>query len=162
MISFIFAMDRNRAIGYQNDLPWHLPNDLAFFKRVTTGHTIVMGRKTYDSIGRPLPKRRNIIITRNESFTAEGCEVVHTKEELQKKTVAEDEIFIIGGTEVFKLFWDVVDRLYVTYIDDTFKADTYFPEINELEWQLVSQEPGVIDEKNKHRHEFRIYERIRS
>ncbi|WP_062047474.1 dihydrofolate reductase [Bacillus sp. JCM 19034] len=160
MISFIFAMDRNRAIGYQNDLPWHLPNDLAFFKRVTTGHTIVMGRKTYDSIGRPLPKRRNIIITRNKSFMAEGCEVIHTKEELLNMTSAETETFIIGGTDIFNLFWDMVDRLYITYIDDTFKADTYFPVINEQEWRLISSEPGIIDEKNKHQHEFRIYERV--
>ncbi|GAE30292.1 dihydrofolate reductase [Halalkalibacter hemicellulosilyticus] len=161
MISFIFAMDQNRAIGYQNDLPWHLPNDLAFFKRVTTGHTIVMGRKTYESIGRPLPKRRNIIITRNDAFVAQGCEVVHTKEELQRLTAQEDEVFVIGGTEIFTLFWDAVDRLYVTYIDDTFKADTYFPNIDPKEWHLKSTEKGTVDEKNKHPHEFRIYERIR-
>ncbi|MCK0472739.1 dihydrofolate reductase [Halalkalibacter sp. APA_J-10(15)] len=162
MISFIFAMDQNRAIGYQNDLPWHLPNDLAFFKRVTTGHTIVMGRKTYESIGRPLPKRRNIIITRNDSFVAEGCEVVHTKEELQRLTSQENEVFIIGGTEIFNLFWDVVDRLYVTFIDDVFKADTYFPNINPQEWHLKSTEKGKVDEKNKYSHEFRLYERIRN
>lgn len=159
MISFVVAMDQNRAIGKENQLPWHLPADLAFFKRVTTGHTIVMGRKTFESIGRPLPNRRNIIVTRDDSYTAEGCEVVTTKSEVLELAEENKEMFVIGGTEIFSLFWDEVDRLHVTYIDEVFEADTYFPNIEESEWTLTSIDVGTVDEKNKYPHEFRMYDR---
>ncbi|WP_100405326.1 dihydrofolate reductase [Bacillus solitudinis] len=159
MISFIVAMDKQRAIGKDNDLPWHLPADLAHFKRITTNHTIVMGRKTYESIGRPLPKRRNIILTRNESFHAPGCEVVHTVDEVKAMISAEEECFVIGGAEVFKLMWNDVRRLYVTNIHETFGGDTFFPEISEEEWTLVSKEAGIIDERNRYPHDFCMYER---
>ncbi|MDT8858663.1 dihydrofolate reductase [Alkalihalobacillus sp. MEB130] len=161
MISFVVAMDQNRVIGKDNQLPWHLPADLAFFKKVTTGHTIVMGRKTYESIGRPLPKRRNVVLTRDEQYKAEGCDVVHTVEAVLDIAQQEDECFVIGGTEVFKLFWEHVDRLYVTYIDETFEGDTFFPEISDDEWEIVFVEKGVVDEKNRYRHEFRTYERVK-
>ncbi|MFC0559457.1 dihydrofolate reductase [Halalkalibacter alkalisediminis] len=160
MISFVVAMDRNRLIGKENQLPWHLPADLAYFKKVTTGHTIVMGRKTYESIGRPLPKRKNVVLTRSEGFEAEGCEVVHHVEDVLKMAKQEDEFFVIGGTQVFSLFWEHVDRLYVTYIDETFEGDTYFPEIDADSWELVSVEHGFVDEKNRYPHEFRLYERV--
>jgi dihydrofolate reductase len=159
MISFVVAMDQERVIGKENQLPWHLPADLAYFKRVTTGHTIVMGRKTYESIGRPLPKRRNVVLTRDRQYEAEGCEVVHSIEEVLNIVKQDEECFVIGGTEVFMLFWDHVDRLYVTYIDETFEGDTFFPEIDENEWEVVSVEEGIVDEKNRYRHEFRTYER---
>ncbi|MBP3949913.1 dihydrofolate reductase [Bacillus suaedae] len=159
MISFVVAMDQNRAIGKENQLPWHLPADLAFFKRVTTGHTIVMGRKTFESIGRPLPNRRNIIVTRDDSYVAEGCEVVTTKAEVLELAEENKEIFVIGGTEIFSLFWEEVDRLYVTYIDAVFEADTYFPNIEQSEWMLTSVDAGTVDEKNKYPHEFRMYDR---
>ncbi|MFF2156774.1 dihydrofolate reductase [Paenibacillus chitinolyticus] len=157
-ISFIFAMDRNNAIGIDNKLPWHLPADLKYFKKMTTGHPILMGRKTYDSIGRPLPNRDNIILTRQSGFEAEGCTVVHTVEEVLER-YTEGEVFVIGGTEVFLLFWPHVDKLYVTFIDDTFEADTFFPEIDPGEWTLVSDEPGIRDEKNPYDYTFRVYER---
>ncbi|WP_332695790.1 dihydrofolate reductase [Halalkalibacter lacteus] len=159
MISFVVAMDRNRLIGKENQLPWHLPADLAYFKRVTTGHTIVMGRKTYESIGRPLPKRKNVVLTRSEGYEAEGCEVVHDIEDVLQMAKQEKECFVIGGTEVFRLFWDYVDRLYVTYIDETFDGDTYFPKIEEEQWEIASVEMGKVDEKNRYPHEFRTYER---
>ncbi|MED1600041.1 dihydrofolate reductase [Alkalihalophilus marmarensis] len=159
MISYIVAMDNKRTIGANNDLPWHLPADLAHFKRVTSGHTIVMGRKTYESIGRPLPKRRNVILTRNKDFNAEGCEVVHQLEEVLDIAKQEEECFIIGGAELFKLFWNDTDRLYITHIDETFEGDTYFPEIKESEWEKVSDEAGTVDEKNRYPHTFCTYER---
>ncbi|MFC0469643.1 dihydrofolate reductase [Halalkalibacter kiskunsagensis] len=159
MISFVVAMDRNRLIGKENQLPWHLPADLAYFKKVTTGHTIVMGRKTYESIGRPLPKRKNVVLTRSKDYEAEGCEVVHDIFEVLQMAKQEDECFVIGGTEVFKLFWDYVDRLYVTYIDENFDGDTFFPEIEAQNWNIVSVEKGMMDEKNRYPHEFRIYAR---
>lgn len=158
-MSFIVAMDRNRVIGKNNQLPWHLPADLAYFKRVTSGHTIVMGRKTFESIGRPLPNRRNIVLTRNAGYKADGCEVVHAVENVVELCKQEDECFVIGGSELFSLFWNDVDRLYVTYIDEDIPGDTYFPEIDIEQWQLLSSEQGTVDEKNRYAHEFRIYER---
>jgi dihydrofolate reductase len=162
MISFVVAMDRNRLIGKENQLPWHLPADLAYFKKVTTGHTIVMGRKTYESIGRPLPNRKNVVLTRSEGYEAGGCEVVHDIDDVLQMARKEEECFVIGGTEVFRLFWNDVWRLYVTYIDEAFDGDTYFPEIDAENWNVVSVEKGTIDEKNRYPHEFRIYERKKS
>ncbi|NEW08127.1 dihydrofolate reductase [Paenibacillus sp. SYP-B3998] len=157
-ISFIFAMDRNRAIGINNKLPWHLPADLKFFKSVTMGHPILMGRKTYESIGKPLPGRRNIILTQNAEFQAEGCEVVHSVDEVVGM-FRDEELFVIGGAEIFKLLAVNVERKYVTYIDDEFEADTYFAETDLSEWTLVSTEQGERNEKNPYDYYFRIYDR---
>ncbi|MGA4718883.1 dihydrofolate reductase [Fictibacillus nanhaiensis] len=157
MISFVVAMDENRAIGKDNDLPWYLPNDLKHFKNVTMGKPIVMGRKTYESIGKPLPGRENIVVTRDEHYQAEGTTVVHSVEEVIHKEA--EELCVIGGTEIFKLFMPVADRLYVTEIHHTFDADTYFPEINRDEWREVSRESGTVDEKNKYPHDFVVYEK---
>ncbi|MBX9996073.1 dihydrofolate reductase [Priestia aryabhattai] len=160
VISFIFAMDKNRLIGKGNSLPWHLPADLKFFKQVTTGHPVVMGRKTHESIGKPLPGRENIILTRNISYDAKGCTVLNSIsaiEEMGKKE--KKEIFIIGGAEIYKLAFPIADRLYITTIDEEFEGDTYFPEFNESEWRLVSREKGLKDEKNPYDYYFTIYER---
>ena len=157
MISFVVAMDENRAIGKDNDLPWYLPNDLKHFKNVTMGKPIVMGRKTYESIGKPLPGRENIVVTRDEHYQAEGTTVVHSVDEVLKKEA--EELCVIGGTVIFKLFMPVADRLYVTEIHHTFDADTYFPEINRDEWREVSRESGTVDEKNKYPHDFVVYEK---
>ncbi|TWI60090.1 dihydrofolate reductase [Halalkalibacter nanhaiisediminis] len=162
MMSFIVAMDKNRVIGKDNQLPWHLPSDLAYFKKITSKNTIIMGRKTFESIGRPLPKRRNIILTRNQDFQAEGCEVIHDTQAVVELCKQENECFVIGGSELFSLFFEDVDRLYITYINEEFPGDTYFPEMKESEWQLLSAEQGTVDEKNHYRHEFRVYERITS
>lgn len=159
MISFILAMDENRVIGSGNKLPWHLPEDLKFFKRVTMGHPIVMGRKTYESIGRPLPGRKNIIITRNKDYTCDPCTIFHSVEEFlsYSKNDTDEEYFVIGGAEIFRSFIPVVDRLYITQIHHVFEGDTFFPNLNMKDWQLVSQEQGVKDEKNPFDYEFLIY-----
>ncbi|MEY8752035.1 dihydrofolate reductase [Alkalicoccobacillus gibsonii] len=161
MISYIFAMDEERAIGKNNDLPWHLPADFQFFKDTTKHHTIVMGRKTFDSLDKkPLPHRRNIIVTRNKDYLADGCEVVHTIDEAKALFHPDEETFVIGGTELFKLFMDDADRMYITRIEGVFNGDTFFPEVPEEEWKLVSSREGVVDEKNKHKHQYEVYERV--
>lgn len=159
-ISLIWAMDRRRLIGRNNGMPWRLPAEQAYFRTVTSGHAILMGRKTYDSLSKkPLPKRHNIVLTRERGFTAEGCTVVHTVEEALR--IAEREtVFVIGGSEVYALFLPVADRLYITEIDHEFEGDTYFPEFDLAEWRLVSREPGLTDEKNPYRYEFLVYERV--
>jgi dihydrofolate reductase len=157
-ISFIFAMDRNRAIGMNNKLPWHLPGDLKFFKTVTMGHPILMGRKTYESIGKPLPGRRNVILTQNFEFQAEGCEVIHSVQEAAQ-AFQDQELFVIGGAEIFRLFASDVDKMYITYIEHEFEADTYITELDLSEWTLVSSEQGERNEKNPYEYYFRIYQR---
>lgn len=160
MISFLFAMGENRVIGKDNDLPWHLPADLAYFKKVTLGHPIIMGRKTYESIGRPLPGRKNIVVTRNEHFAAEGCTVVHSVEEALSSLPKNEEIFVIGGTNLFEAFYGHADRMYVTFIHESFEGDTYFREIKDTEWRLVSTEENKKDQKNKYDYDFLVYDRI--
>jgi dihydrofolate reductase len=162
MISLLVAMDRNRVIGKNNQLPWHLPADLAYFKKLTMGHTIVMGRKTFESIGRVLPGRENVIVTRNPSFTKENCIIIHSIEKI-KKLAAEknDEIFIIGGAEIFKETLPFADRLYITKIEAEFPGDTFFPPFDESQWQLISCEKGPKDEKNPYDYYFLVYERKR-
>ncbi|RST72952.1 dihydrofolate reductase [Siminovitchia acidinfaciens] len=160
MISFLWAQDENGLIGNNNELPWRLPADLKYFKETTMGRPIVMGRKTYESIGRPLPGRTNIILTRDTAYTAEGCLVFHSKEDLLD-WIEENgpEVFITGGSEIFKLFLNHVDRLYVTKIRACFEGDTYFPEIDWEKWRLKSAEKGPKDDKNPYDYEFQIYER---
>ncbi|CAH0274705.1 Dihydrofolate reductase [Peribacillus sp. Bi96] len=160
MISLIVAMDQNRVIGKNNQLPWHLPADLQYFKKVTMGHPIVMGRKTFESIGRVLPGRENVIVTRNQDFKAEGCVVLH--DILQIKTYADNsdqEVFVIGGAEIFKEILPVTDRLYITEIHETFEGDTFFPLINEKEWDKTSSIQGTMDDKNRYAHDFIILQK---
>jgi len=160
MISFIVAMDKNRVIGKDNQLPWHLPADLKFFKRVTMGHPIIMGRNTYESIGKPLPGRENIIVTRNKEYAQEGCTIIHSVDELlQMASRQNEEVFVIGGAELFQATFSMADRLYITKIEEEFTGDTYFPEFNQSEWELVSQEKGIRDEKNPYEYFFTIYNR---
>ncbi|WML45007.1 dihydrofolate reductase [Neobacillus sp. PS3-40] len=161
MISFVVAMDENRVIGKNNQLPWHLPEDLKFFKKVTMGHPIAMGRKTHESIGRILPGRENIIITRNSGYHGEGCTVLYSIQEFVEYCQAsDDEFFVIGGAEIFKETFPNVDRLYLTRIHEEFDGDTYFPEFDLNKWKLVSKEKGIRDEKNPYDYEFCIYDRI--
>ncbi|RFU65453.1 dihydrofolate reductase [Peribacillus glennii] len=155
MISLLFAMDENRVIGKDNKLPWHLPADLNYFKNVTMGHPIVMGRKTFESIGRVLPGRENIVVTRNADFKLEGVTVLHSVDEVIKLADSSDrEIFVIGGAEIFKGILPQTDRLYITEIHHEFQGDTYFPAINEAEWEQLSSTPGIVDEKNRYPHDF--------
>jgi dihydrofolate reductase len=160
MISLLVAMDKNNLIGRDNDLPWRLPADLAYFKRVTMGHSIIMGRKTFDSIGRPLPGRENIIITRNKEYMAKGCKVIHSTNEVLEMDEKDKELFVIGGAEIFKELLPFADRLYLTEIDDVFYGDTYFPEFSLQDWKVVSSEKGPKDEKNPYDYTFVVYERI--
>lgn len=162
MISLLYAMDKNRLIGRNNQLPWHLPQDLAYFKRVTMDHKIVMGRKTFDSIGKPLPGRENIIITRDKNYLCDGCKVLHSIDELLELSSShkDEEIFVIGGAEIFKEILPFSDRLYITYIHHEFEGDTFFPPTNESEWKMISKEPGIKNEKNPYDYEFVVYEKI--
>lgn len=160
MISFILAMDENRVIGKDNQLPWHLPEDLKFFKQVTMGHPIAMGRKTHESIGRILPGRENIIITRQPNFKCEGCTVFYSVQEFVNYCRKQnDEIFVIGGAEIFKETFQYADRLYITMIHEKFEGDTFFLEFDESEWELNSSEKGIKNDKNPYDYEFRIYQR---
>ncbi|GIN85752.1 dihydrofolate reductase [Heyndrickxia sporothermodurans] len=160
MISFLWAQDEKGVIGKNNQLPWRLPEDLKYFKRKTMGHPIVMGRKTYESIGRPLPGRQNIIITRDEKFEAENCIIFQSKHDLLNWIhQMNDEVFVTGGAEIFGLLMEEVDRLYVTKIYEDIDGDTYFPLIEWSDWQLVSCEKGLKNEDNPYDYEFQIYER---
>lgn len=155
MISLIVAMGENRVIGLDNQMPWHLPADLKYFKKTTTGHSIVMGRKTFQSIGRPLPNRKNIILTRDTSFSANGCQVLHSIEEVLELAKKED-IFVIGGAQIYKQFLSDAEKLYITKINESFEGDTFFPEIGD-EWTLISSEKHAPDDKNTYEYEFQVY-----
>ena len=126
-LTAIVAMTTDRVIGRGGDLPWHMPEDLAFFKRTTSGHPIVMGRKTYESIGRPLPKRRNIVMTRDSSWSAEGVEVIHGPEDLERLPDLDGRVFIIGGSEIYSAFLAKLDDLLVSHVFSTHEGDTWFP-----------------------------------
>jgi len=138
-ISLIAAMGRNRVIGNENSLIWRIPNDMKRFKELTTGKAVIMGRKTFESIGRPLPNRTNIIITGDKNYKAEGCIVVHSVDESIKKADSE-EIMIIGGAQIYKQFLPKADRLYLTLIDAESEGDAYFPEFNKNEWKETFRE----------------------
>lgn len=127
-LSAVVAMTPDRIIGRNGTLPWHLPEDLAFFKRTTSGHPIVMGRKTYESIGRPLPKRRNIVLTRDRTWSAPGVEVIHAPGDLEKLPGIEGQVFIIGGSEIYAAFLSMLDDLLVSHISEKYQGDTVLPE----------------------------------
>ncbi|MCI1858664.1 MAG: dihydrofolate reductase [Sporolactobacillus sp.] len=160
MISLMVAMDRNRLIGAGNRLPWHLPDDLRHFKRVTMGHPIVMGRRTFESIGRPLPGRKNIVLSRRPDYQPVGAAVIHSPAELLASGLtATGESFVIGGAQVFAAFLPHADRIYLTCIDAVFAGDTYFPVLDTREWHAVAKKEGILDSKNIYPHTFAIYER---
>ncbi|WP_088808601.1 MULTISPECIES: dihydrofolate reductase [Listeria] len=158
MISFIWAQDKMGNIGKENKMPWHLPADLKFFKEQTSGHTIVMGRKTYDSLGKALPNRRNLVLSRDKSLQLPDAEVVHDKQTILD-LAANESVFICGGAEIYRLFQAEVDRLIVTKIDAAYDADTAFPEIDWSNFQLMSQTDGMRDEKSNVTFGFYTYER---
>ncbi|XJZ25878.1 dihydrofolate reductase [Bacillota bacterium Lsc_1132] len=163
MISFIWAMDENRVIGKNNQLPWRLPEDLKFFKRVTMGHPVAMGRKTHESIGRLLPGRENIVITRNTDFFCEGCTVFHSVEGfVSYANQLDEEVFVIGGAEIFRSLLRFASRFYITYIHEQFDGDTFFPPIDLSNWELLSREKGLKNEQNPFDYEFCMYGRKES
>ena len=159
MISIIVAASANNVIGAQGDLPWRLSDDLKRFKTVTMGKPIVMGRKTWESIGRALPGRRNIVITRQQDFAAEGCDVVQSTDEAIVAAGDVDEVMVIGGSEVYALFLPAAQRLYLTRVHADVNGDAFFPVVDEDEWQLVSDEAHAADSRNEFDFSFRIYER---
>jgi dihydrofolate reductase len=162
LISAIVAMAENRVIGKNNQLPWRLPADLKHFKAITTGHLILMGRKTYESIGRPLPNRLNVIITRDNTLQAPGCVVVTSFEEAlqQAASAKQHEIFIIGGASVYQQLLPYVQRLYLTIIHDVIDGDTYFPLLNQEDWQEIERKPHTREAENPYDYSFLIWDRI--
>jgi len=156
IISIIAAMDHNRLIGSENQLPWHLPADLKYFKKITTGKPILMGRKTHESIGKPLPGRLNIIITKNKQYSALGCKVAHSIEDALSMADNHPEVMVIGGSSLYKQMLPRAQRMYLTQIQgDTFTGDAYFPEWNKSEWYEIER-----DEKNKYAYSFITLERV--
>jgi dihydrofolate reductase len=158
-VTIVVAIAENYAIGKNNQLLWHMPADLKHFKQITSGHTIIMGRKTYDSVGKPLPNRRNIIISRQD-VTIPGCEVVKSVDEALELCTNEEEVFIVGGAEIYRLAINKNDRIYLTIIHHSFDADSFFPEIDYMEWKQVSREDHPADEKHKYAYSFITLERI--
>ena len=160
ILSLIVAVSKNNVIGADNGLLWQMPADLKHFKAVTIGHTVIMGRKTYDSIGKPLPGRRNIIVTRQEKFKAQGCEVVNSLQDAVDLCTREQEVFIVGGGEVYKQAIHAADKIYLTRIYGEFEGDTVFPQINFSEWRLTKYLKHHGDAKNQYDYSFSEYERL--
>jgi len=158
-ISLVVAASTNNVIGSDGGLPWHLPDDLRHFKRLTTGKPIVMGRRTFESIGRPLPDRRNIVMTRDPDYVAPGCDVVSSVREALDLVSDADEVMIIGGGQVYRDFLPHADRIYLSRVQADVEGDTYFPDIDEADWRLVSSEPHAADEKHAYAFDVMVFER---
>ncbi|MEM9546319.1 MAG: dihydrofolate reductase [Bacteroidota bacterium] len=162
-ISCVVAVANNNVIGKDNDIPWYLPADLKYFKKITLGHHILMGRNCYESIGRPLPKRTNVIITRDPYFMATNCLIAHSINEALEMAYdnGETEAMIIGGGTIYDQTKDLWDTLYLTEVDLNADGDVFFPEINPTDWNLISADRHEPDKKNEHSYTFKKYERIR-
>ena len=157
-ISIIVAMSQNSVIGYKNELPWHISEDLKNFRKITINHSVIMGRKTYDSIGKPLKDRRNIVISRNALLKIDGVEVVDSLEKAIYKTAESSETFIIGGQQIYSIALPVATHMYITKVNGIFDGDAFFPDFAEDEWKEISRE-DLITEKNL-RFSFLKYEKI--
>lgn len=160
ILSLIVAISKNYAIGKDNKLLWHLSDDLKNFKNVTLNKPIVMGRKTYESIGRPLPKRENVIITRNQAYKVDGASVYNNPTDAIRSVAHEDEVVIIGGANIYSEFIDKVDKMYITYVDCELEADTFFPEFDKSKFKLESSYNHPKDEKNEYSWTFCEYTRL--
>jgi dihydrofolate reductase len=158
-VSMIAAMGANRAIGLRGSLPWHLPADLRFFKQKTWGHVVIMGRKTFESVGKPLPGRRNLVVSRKDDFRPEGVEVAGSLEEALDLAAGEGEVFICGGAEIYRRALDCADRIYLTLIHQSFEADTFFPEFDPSLWRERERIDRDPDERNPYPYSFVVYER---
>ncbi len=165
IVSAIAALSKNMVIGRNNDLPWRLPDDTRFFMETTKGHHVIMGRKNYDSLHdrfKPLPHRTNIVITRQKDFKAPGCIVLHAVDpglEIARQN-GEQECFIIGGAEIYKLAMPYTTRLYLTEIDAVIEGDTYFPDYEKIQWKEVSRQHHPADERHKYAFDIAVYDRI--
>jgi dihydrofolate reductase len=155
------AFDENRVIGKNNALIWHLPADLKRFKALTTGHVIIMGRKTFESIGKPLPNRTTIVISRQTDLQIEGAIMANSVEEaiLKGKSLTREDIFIVGGAEIYALSLPLADQILVTQLHDIFDGDAYFPEIPAESWEIAEKERGITDEKNTYQFSYLTYSR---
>ena len=158
MISIVAAVSQNGVIGKDGKIPWKLPADLAYFKNLTMGHAIVMGRKTYDSIGKALPGRTNIVITRQKHFSAADCIVAHSLKDALLKAEGK-EIFIIGGGEIYREAMPLADKLYLTLVEQDFEGDAFFPPLDTAVWKFGSRTKGITDEKNQYPYSFLVVER---
>lgn len=158
-VSLIVAMDKNRVIGKENDIPWRIPKDWEYVKQTTKGHPIILGRKNLESIGKALPYRRNIILTKQKDFTFNGCEIAHSIDDVFKLCKNEQEVFIFGGEQIYSMFLPYIEKIYMTKIHHEFEGDTFFPEVNVEEWNEVSVIKGVTNNKNPYEYYFHIYER---
>ena len=161
MISLIAAIGKNNELGKGNDLVFKLPADMKYFRDTTKGHTIIMGRKTFESIGKALPARKNIVITRDKTYLRHGVDVVHSLEEALAKTNKKDEAFIIGGAEIYKQAMNLADKLYITHVNAEDKnADVFFPEIIPMVWNETSRQEHKKDSENPFDYTFSIYEKF--
>lgn len=163
-IAMIAAMASNRTIGTDNKLPWKLPADMAYFVAMTTGKTVIMGRKTFESFGsRPLKNRHNVILTHDRNYQATGCEIVHSVQEvLQRHSRAEEQLMVIGGEQIYREFLPLADMIYLTEIRFEASGDASFPELDSAEWELAESVPGVRNEANDYDYCFQTYRRIPS
>ena len=152
-------MAENRVIGVNNTLPWRLPADLRHFRQLTTGHHVIMGRRNYESIGKPLPDRTNIVITRNPGYHAPGCDVKHSLAEALQDIQNDPEVFIIGGAEIYRQTIGDADRIYLTLVHADIHGDTYFPEFDASKWHEISRTRHEADEKNPYAYSFITYDR---
>ena len=161
MLKILVAFDENRVIGKNNALIWHLPADLKRFKALTTGHVIIMGRKTFESIGKPLPNRTTIVISRQTDLQIEGVILANSVEEaiLKGKSLTREDIFIVGGAEIYAMSMPLADEILVTLLHDIFDGDAYFPEISADTWETVEKERGITDEKNTYQYSYITYSR---
>jgi len=173
IVSLIVAVSKNNVIGSAGQLPWHLPDDFKRFKKITEGHPVIMGRKTYESIGRPLPDRENIVITGQRDYVAEGCRVVHSlSEALMRFVGSNEEVFIIGGGQIYRQYFELpselevllnttADKIYLTRVDVSLEGDTFFPSLPPEKWRKVSREEHPADTKHKFAFTFLVYERVK-
>lgn len=157
-VSLIWCMAENRVIGIENRLPWHMPADLKRFKSLTSGHSIIMGRKTFESFPRPLPNRRHIIVTRDAGYRAAGCEVVHSIDAALACAAGEDEVFVIGGASLYAQTLPRADRLYVTLLHTRIEGDASFPSFDWEVWKETAREDCAPDEKNPYPYSFLVLE----
>jgi len=162
IVSQIVAVGRRNEIGKDGKMPWHLPADLKHFKRNTLGKPVLMGRKTLAAIGRPLPERRNLVLTRDRAFSADGCETVTSLDEAIARAGTAPELMVIGGGEVYRLAWERTDRIYLTRIQaDVDGADTFFPDVEDGRWREISREDHRADDRNPFDYSFRVLDRVR-
>jgi dihydrofolate reductase len=174
ILSIIAGIGKNNELGLENKLLWNLPRDMKHFRKTTSGHPVIIGQKTFESIGRPLPNRRNIILTRNTEYKKEGIEVAHSIEETLELARtspqpaplkgegenSEKEVFVIGGAQIYKQMIDRADRLYITHVDKEFTADTFFPTIDMSVWKEISKEHFDVDDTNNLPMDFVVYEKL--